>query len=73
MALDPMEDDHMEEFERCLDLGLRGVKIYPMLGRYNPTDPTHFPLYEKAQRLGLPITAPLLSIALAYTSNHYLH
>jgi len=57
MALDPMEDDHMEEFERCLDLGLRGVKIYPMLGRYDPTDPTHFPLYEKAQRLGLPILA----------------
>ncbi len=36
-----------------------GIKIYPMLGRYDPTDPTIFPLYEKAQRMGLPILSHL--------------
>ena len=56
MAIDPTEEDHLEEVDRCVsDLGLRGIKVYPMLGRYDPTDPTVFALYEKAQRLGLPI------------------
>ena len=56
-AIDPTEEDHLEEVDRCVsDLGLRGIKLYPMLGRYDPTDPTvAFPLYEKAQRMGLPI------------------
>ena len=55
MAIDPMEDDHMEQIERGIELGLRGIKIYPMLGRYDPADPTNFPMFEKAQRLGLPV------------------
>ena len=56
MAIDPTEEDHLDEVDRCVsDLGLRGIKVYPMLGRYDPTDPTVFALYEKAQRLGLPI------------------
>ena len=55
MAIDPMEDDHMEQIEQGLELGLRGIKIYPMLGRYDPSDPTNFPMFEKAQRLGLPV------------------
>ena len=55
-AIDPMEDDHLEEIDRCVsDLGLRGIKLYPTLGRYDPTDPTVFPMYEKAQRMGLPV------------------
>ena len=55
MAIDPMEDDHMEQIEQGLELGLRGIKIYPMLGRYDPSDPTNFAMFEKAQRLGLPV------------------
>ena len=56
MGIDPTEDDHLEEIDRCVsDLGLRGIKIYPTGARYNPADPTLFPMYDKAQRLGLPI------------------
>ena len=59
-AIDPTEEDHLEEVDRCVsDLGLRGIKLYPMLGRYDPTEPTIFPLYEKAQRMGLPVLSHL--------------
>ncbi len=57
MAIDPTEDDYLEEIERCVGLGLRGIKMYPMLGRYDPTDATVFAMYAKAQELGLPILA----------------
>ncbi len=51
-----MEDDHLEELERGVeDLGLRGVKLYPVLGRYSPADPLVFPLYAEAQRRDLPV------------------
>ena len=60
MAIDPTEEDYLEEIDRCVsDLGLRGIKLYPTLGRYDPTDPTILPLYEKAQRMGLPILSHL--------------
>ena len=56
MAIDPMEENYLEEIERCSeDLGLQGIKMYPTLARFDPTDPTVFPMYEVAQRKGLPI------------------
>ncbi|MCY3801550.1 MAG: amidohydrolase family protein [Chloroflexi bacterium] len=55
-AVDPTEDDYLERMERAAtELGLRGFKIYPMLARFNPADPTVFPMYAMAERLGLPI------------------
>jgi predicted TIM-barrel fold metal-dependent hydrolase len=54
-AIDPVDQACLEEIDRGVELGLRGIKIYPMLGRYNPIDPTIFAVYEKAQRLRLPI------------------
>jgi len=60
MAIDPTEDDHLDQVDHCVsELGLRGIKLYPALARYDPSDPTLFPLYDKAQRLGLPILAHL--------------
>ena len=56
MGIDPTEDGYLAEIDRCVsDLGLRGIKIYPTLSHFNPADPVYFALYEKAQRLGLPI------------------
>ena len=56
MCIDPTEDGYLDEIDRCAsDLGLRGIKIYPMLAHFNPADPVYFALYEKAQRMGLPI------------------
>ncbi len=60
MAIDPMEEDYLEKIDRAsLELGLCGIKLHPILGRYNPADPTVFPLYEKAIDLGLPILTHL--------------
>jgi hypothetical protein len=55
MAIDPTEEGFLEEIDRGVELGLRGIKIYPMLGRYDPTDYKVTPMFERAQRLGLPI------------------
>ena len=56
MAIDPMEEDHLDQIDRGVqEQGLRGIKIYPTLGRYDPADPNVFALYEKAQRLRLPV------------------
>ena len=60
MAIDPTEDGYLEEIERCSeDLGLRGIKMYPTLARFDPTDPAAFAMYEIAQRKGLPIISHL--------------
>ena len=55
-AIDPLEDDHLEQLEHGVtDLGLRGVKLYPVMGCYSPCDPKVFPLYMLAQKLDLPV------------------
>ena len=59
MGIDPGEEGFLEEIDRGRELGLRGIKLYPMAARYDPLDPAVFPLYEKAQRLGLPILSHL--------------
>jgi predicted TIM-barrel fold metal-dependent hydrolase len=37
------------------ELGLRGVKLAPCYQMYHPLDPIAFPVYTKAQELGMPI------------------
>ena len=38
------------------DLGLTGLKLYPMYQDWSPADPvTAFPVFEKAQELGIPV------------------
>ncbi len=45
------------ELERAVrELGLSGVKLYPMYQDWSPADPIlGFPIYEKAQELGIPV------------------
>ena len=47
----------VEELERCVrELGLSGVKLYPMYQHWAANDPElAFPIYEKAQELGIPV------------------
>ncbi len=46
-----------EELERAVkDLGCRGLKLYPSYQWFAPNDPMMYPLYAKAQELGIPIT-----------------
>jgi predicted TIM-barrel fold metal-dependent hydrolase len=47
----------VEELERAItELGLSGVKLYPMYQHWWANDPEiAFPVYEKAQELGIPV------------------
>lgn len=45
-----------KELERCVkELGMRGVKLYPVYQDFYPNDPMMYPLYEKACELGIPV------------------
>ena len=56
MSLDPTEAHFMDDFEHAhQDLGLAGIKLAPMYAGFDPRDRRLDPLYEKAQKLGLPI------------------
>jgi len=46
----------VEELERCVtDQGFKGLKLYPTYQHFYPNDNRLFPLYGRAQELGIPI------------------
>lgn len=46
-----------KELERLVrDLGFRGLKLYPTYQYFYPNEPMLYPLYAKAQELGIPIS-----------------
>lgn len=55
MSLDLSDPDVMDQFEEGVSLGLRGIKLYPVLAHFDPRDPSCDPVYEAATRAGLPI------------------
>jgi uncharacterized protein len=55
-SVNPVETGAREELERCYHhLGLRGLKLGPIYQNYDPMDEAAFPVYEFAQRQGIPI------------------
>lgn len=55
MALDPSDEDVIAEMEYAHSLGLRGIKLYPVLAGFDPTSPRHDPFYRRATELKLPL------------------
>jgi hypothetical protein len=56
MALHPHDPSCIDEFDRChADLGMRGVKLGANYQNFDPLEPRALAIYERAQRLGLPI------------------
>ena len=55
--MDPEGSNSAQELERCVkELGLKGIgELYPNIGPWDPGDEKCFPVYEKAQELGVPI------------------
>ncbi len=46
----------VDELDRCVsDHGIRGLKLYPTYQHFYPNDNRLFPLYGRAQELGIPI------------------
>jgi predicted TIM-barrel fold metal-dependent hydrolase len=55
-SVDPHQPDAPAKLKRAIeDLGLRGLKLAPGIQEFYPNDPALYPLYEKAQELGIPI------------------
>lgn len=54
-GIDLAEPGAPEEVERAVDLGLRGLKIGPIYQAVHPLDERAWPVYERAEGLGLPI------------------
>jgi predicted TIM-barrel fold metal-dependent hydrolase len=48
--------DAVEELDRCVnDQGFKGLKLYPTYQHFYPNDNRLFPLYGRAQDLGIPV------------------
>ena len=63
----------VKELERMIiDLKLNGLKLYPALDYYSPNDPElAFPIYAKAQELGIPVTVHMGICAACYSQYEF--
>jgi predicted TIM-barrel fold metal-dependent hydrolase len=52
-SVDPHADDALDEMSRAADLGLKGMKFHPTMQVFHPGDEGFYPLWERAQDLGL--------------------
>jgi predicted TIM-barrel fold metal-dependent hydrolase len=55
MSVNPLLPDAPQEVERCVGLGLRGIKLGPIYQGYHPHDGRAYRIYHMADRYGLPI------------------
>ncbi len=55
MALDPRDADWRDQFDEGLELGVRGIKLYPVMARFDPRDPEYDAFYGAAVEHNLPI------------------
>ncbi|MGH2740417.1 MAG: amidohydrolase family protein [Actinomycetota bacterium] len=52
-SVDPYASDALDEMARAADLGLKGLKFHPTMQAFEPGDERFYPLWERAQDLGL--------------------
>ena len=56
LSIEPLSPGALEEIDRAVnELGLKGIKLGPVYQHYHPADKRVYPVYEKAQEMGLPI------------------
>lgn len=55
MALDLNDADWRDQFDEGVELGAKGIKLYPVMAVFDPRDPRFDPFYEAAQEKGLPV------------------
>jgi predicted TIM-barrel fold metal-dependent hydrolase len=54
-GIDPRRGkEAIQELERCVELGLKGLKLWPLTGFY-PDDLNFYPFYKRVQELELPV------------------
>lgn len=54
-SVHPDAPDALEELERIVQLGLKGVKLHPDYQNFMVSETRMFPIYSKIQELGLPL------------------
>jgi len=55
-SCDPTQPGYMEELTEAIEgLGLKGLKMGPIYGGFDPRDPRCWPVYDYCQHRGLPI------------------
>ena len=52
-SVDPHAGDAVDEVSRAAELGLRGLKLHPTMQAFDPGDERFYPLWDRAQDLGL--------------------
>lgn len=55
MALDPADPDWRRAFDEGVALGVKGIKLYPVMAHFDPSDSAFDPFYAAAESHGLPI------------------
>jgi len=55
MALDPADPDWRRSFDEGLAHGAKGIKLYPVMARFDPRDEAHDEFYSAASDAGLPV------------------
>jgi len=53
MALDPSDDDVLDQLADGVARGLRGIKLYPVLALFDPREPRYDPFYRAAAQANL--------------------
>jgi uncharacterized protein len=54
-SVDPLAPDAAGRLRELAAAGARGLKLHPSLQAFVPSDRVHYPLYEAAAELGLPV------------------
>jgi uncharacterized protein len=55
-SVDPLAPDAVDRLEHAITtLGLRGLKLAPPVQEFYPDQPEVYPVYDRAQRLGIPL------------------
>ena len=54
-SVDPLAPDAVGRLRELAAAGARGLKLHPSLQAFVPSDRAHYPLYEAAAELGLPV------------------
>jgi predicted TIM-barrel fold metal-dependent hydrolase len=49
-SVDPHDGNALAEVERCMDLGLKGLKFHPTMQQFDPADREFYPLWQKIEQ-----------------------
>lgn len=74
MCLDPTQPGTLEEMDRCVEeLGMRGIKIHPVMAEFDPSQDRFLPFFENARKHRLPFIVHMGVSPVARNPIKYAH